>query len=143
SGKTRVITHRIVRLLERGVPAGAIAALTFTNKAAGEMRERVARMLGKRGDAAARALTTSTFHAFGLTVLTRERDAIGGAFTIFDQGDQTALVKQLLRAAAADRAYDAQAVIARISNAKNALAPEQQIVEREGDPYDEIAKIIY
>jgi DNA helicase-2/ATP-dependent DNA helicase PcrA len=143
SGKTRVITHRIVRLLERGVPAGAIAALTFTNKAAGEMRERVAHMLGKKGAAAARALTTSTFHAFGLMVLTRERDAVGGAFTIFDQGDQTSLVKQLLRAAGADRAYDAQAVLARISNVKNALAPEQALPEREGDEYDEITKVVY
>src|SRR5580704_16691443 len=99
SGKTRVITHRIVRLLERGIPAAAFIALTFTNKAAGEMRERVARMLGKREDAAARGLTIGTFHAFGLTVLGGERDAAGGVFAIFDQGDQTSLIKQLLRAA--------------------------------------------
>ncbi len=157
SGKTRVITHRIVRLLERGVPPSAIVALTFTNKAAGEMRDRVAAMLGKAGARAAKALAVSTFHSFGLHVLGRERDAIGGAFTIFDQGDTTSLVKQLLRAAGADRSFDAQAVLARISNAKNAfLSAEavdgassaspgrgQQLEARDGDAYDEITQAIY
>jgi DNA helicase-2/ATP-dependent DNA helicase PcrA len=145
SGKTRVITHRIVRLLETGTPARAIVALTFTNKAAGEMRERVARMLGgRRGSssrAAASGLTVATFHAFGLTVLGQERSALGGAFTIFDQGDQTSLVKQLLRAAGADRAYDAQAVLARISNAKNAFLSAEQMPD--ADAYDEITKAIF
>jgi DNA helicase-2/ATP-dependent DNA helicase PcrA len=138
SGKTRVITQRIARLVQGGVPATAIAALTFTNKAAGEMRERVAALVGS---AAARGLTVSTFHAFGLTVLERERDAVGGRFTIFDQGDQTSLVKQLLRAAGADRAYDAQAVLARISSAKNAfLAPEEL---PDHDAYDEITREVF
>jgi superfamily I DNA/RNA helicase len=143
SGKTRVITHRIARLVERGIPAGAIAALTFTNKAAGEMRERVARMLGTRREAAARALTIATFHAFGLTVLAREREAIGGTFTIFDEGDRLSLVKQLLRTACADRAYDAPAVLARISNAKNAFLTADRMLQRTGDAYDEIAKQVY
>ena len=143
SGKTRVITHRIVRLLERGVPAAAVVALTFTNKAAAEMRERVVRMLGKKAGATARALTVSTFHSFGLSVLQRERAALGGTFTIFDQGDQTSLVKQLLRAAGADRSYDAQAVIARISNAKNAFQSAEDMPDRDGDEYDAIAREIY
>ncbi|MCL2447492.1 MAG: UvrD-helicase domain-containing protein, partial [Polyangiaceae bacterium] len=128
SGKTRVITHRIVRLIHHGVPPGAIVALTFTNKAAAEMRERVAAMLGGRAGGAARGsaggaagLTVSTFHSFGLNVLGREREALGGRFTIFDQGDQTSLVKHLLRETGADRAFDAHAVLARISNAKNAF----------------------
>ena len=141
SGKTRVITHRIVRLMERGVPPAAIVAITFTNKAAGEMRQRVDGMLG--GKAASRALTVSTFHSFGLGVLQREKTALGGTFTIFDQGDQSSLVKQLLRQAGADRSFDAQAVIARISNAKNAFLAAGQLPEREGDAYDEITKEIY
>jgi DNA helicase-2/ATP-dependent DNA helicase PcrA len=148
SGKTRVITHRIARLVERGVPPRAIVALTFTNKAAGEMRERVSSVMGgekKKGRGSdARSLTVSTFHSFGLEVLGREREAVGGRFTIFDQGDQVSLVKQLLRDAGADRAYDAAAVLARISNAKNALLPPGEVPEgREGDAYDEITQVVY
>jgi DNA helicase-2/ATP-dependent DNA helicase PcrA len=158
SGKTRVITNRIVHLIGRGVPAGAIVALTFTNKAAAEMRDRVASMLGARAAPRAKAavgakgtrgtraagdgreLTVCTFHALGLTVLDRERDAVGGRFTIFDQGDQIALVKRLLRAAGADKAYDTQAVLARISNAKNGFVSEADLPE--DDAYDEITKIV-
>jgi superfamily I DNA/RNA helicase len=148
SGKTRVITHRIARLVKRGVPANAIVALTFTNKAAAEMRARVTRILGgerrssPQGGATA-ALTVSTFHSFGLAVLGQERNAIGGRFTIFDQGDQSSLVKQLLRAAGADRAYDVQAVLARISNAKNAFLAPEELPTREGDAYDEVVKTIF
>jgi superfamily I DNA/RNA helicase len=157
SGKTRVITHRIARLVERGVPPRAIVALTFTNKAAGEMRERVASVMGGErataqagarkgrsgGGTDARSLTVSTFHSFGLNVLGLEREAVGGRFTIFDQGDQTALVKQLLRDAGADRSYDAAAVLARISNAKNAFQSVDELPQREGDAYDEITKVVY
>ena len=151
SGKTRVITHRIVRLVEQGVPPAAIVALTFTNKAAAEMRERVTKMMGRGvAEASSRAvgrlgpgLTVSTFHAFGLAVLGREREAIGGRFAIFDQGDQTSLVKQLMREAGADRSFDAQAVLARISNAKNAFLDESALPLREGDEYDEITKVIF
>ena len=143
SGKTRVITHRIARLVERGIPPAAIVALTFTNKAAGEMGDRVARMLGTRAETSAQALTIGTFHAFGLMVLARERSAIGGPFAIFDQGDQLSLVKHLLRAAGAERAYDAQAVLSRISNAKNAFLPAERMPERTGDAYDAIAKQLY
>jgi DNA helicase-2/ATP-dependent DNA helicase PcrA len=82
-----------------------------------------------------------------LRVLEREQDALGGPFTIFDQGDQIALVKQLLRAAGADRSYDAQAVLARISQAKNALLPPNPdgnaLATREGDAYGEIAQLLY
>src|ERR1700760_3620491 len=145
SGKTRVITNRIARLVERGVPARAIVALTFTNKAAGEMRERVAHTMrdggGKGADA--RGLTVPPFPSFGLNVLGREREAVGGRFTIFDQGDQTALVKQLLRDAGADRSYDAAAVLTRISNAKNAFESADEMRVREGDAYDEITKVVY
>ncbi len=158
SGKTRVITHRIARLVERGVPPRAIVALTFTNKAAGEMRERVGSLLtrearaggesserrkGRPRGADTRGPTVSTFHSFGLDVLGREREAVGGRFTIFDQGDQTALVKQLLRDAGADRSYDAAAVLSRISNAKNAFLAADDLPEREGDDYDEITKVVY
>jgi DNA helicase-2/ATP-dependent DNA helicase PcrA len=140
SGKTRVITQRIARLVERGVPAKAILALTFTNKAAGEMAERVAKALGKRGAGGA---TISTFHSFGLLVLGKERKAIGGAFTIFDQGDSLALIKEILGRVDAGRRFDAAAVAARISNAKNAFQSPDDLAAREGDEYDEMAQLVY
>ncbi len=143
SGKTRVITQRIARLLERGVPAHAIVALTFTNKAAGEMRERVAHVLGPKGKGNAKALTISTFHSFGLQVLTKERAAMGGAFTIFDQGDVLGTVKEVLRNLKADKSFDATAILARISNAKNAFMKAEDLPDSGVDEYDEITKLVY
>ncbi len=146
SGKTRVITHRIARLIERGVPAKAILALTFTNKAAGEMAERVHHVMKERGNkGSAKGITICTFHAFGLQVLSRERKALGGTFTIFDQGDQLACVKDILQRVErdGDRNFDASAILARISNAKNAFMTPEDYREREGDEYDDITKVVY
>jgi superfamily I DNA/RNA helicase len=150
SGKTRVITQRIVRLLERGVPASAILALTFTNKAAGEMRHRVASLRqGQKPKGARRAspldptdVTVTTFHSFGLGLLTRERAAAGGAFTIFDQGDSISTVKEILRTLDAGKRFDAAAIVARVSAAKNALLPDGDLPAREGDEYDEITRLV-
>ena len=146
SGKTRVITHRIARLMERGVPAHMICALTFTNKAAGEMAERVAHIVKEQrlgGKDGARGLVISTFHSFGLMVLGRERKSLGGTFTIFDQGDCLAAVKDILSRTDAGRRLDASAILARISNAKNAFIPPEKFEPREGDEYDEMTKIAY
>ncbi len=151
SGKTRVVTHRIARLLDRGVPASAILALTFTNKAAGEMSGRVAALLRARSPRATRAgrangssaVSITTFHSFGLGVLTRERAAAGGAFTIFDQGDSLAAIKEILRTVDAGKRFDASAVLARISNAKNAFLEPEELPAREGDAYDEITRMVY
>jgi DNA helicase-2/ATP-dependent DNA helicase PcrA len=142
SGKTRVITERVANLLSKGVPARAILALTFTNKAAAEMRDRIGDLLREEGSReAARDLTISTFHSFGLSVLARERAAIGGAFTVFDQGDAIAAVKEALRAVGADRKYDVAAVLSRISLAKNAFLEPHELPE--DDAYDEITRIVY
>jgi superfamily I DNA/RNA helicase len=146
SGKTRVITQRIVRLLERGIPASAIVALTFTNKAAGEMAERVHLLLkethgGKT--AAAKGLTISTFHSFGLQVLTQEKKKEGSVFTIFDQGDQVGAVKEVLRGIDAGKRFDVAAICARISNAKNAFLSPEELEDDGMDPYAEITKIVY
>jgi ATP-dependent DNA helicase Rep len=143
SGKTRVITHRIARLIERGVPPRAIVALTFTNKAAAEMSERIAKVLGGDRRTAAKELTISTFHSFGLGVLTRERAAAGGTFTIFDQGDCIGAIKEILSRIDAGKRFDASNVMTRISNAKNAFMRTEDLPEREGDAYDEITKIVF
>ena len=142
SGKTRVITQRIVRLLERGVPASTIVALTFTNKAAGEMGERVAKLLaGRKG--ASKGLTISTFHSFGLHVLTRERRAQNAAFTIFDQGDALGTVKEVLRQIDAGKRFDVPAILSRISNAKNAFLSPEELPDDGIDAYAEITKLVY
>ncbi|MBX3209578.1 MAG: UvrD-helicase domain-containing protein [Labilithrix sp.] len=146
SGKTRVITHRIARLLERGVPAHMICALTFTNKAAGEMAERVHHIVKEQrlgGKDGAKGIVISTFHSFGLMVLGRERKSLGGTFTIFDQGDCVGAVKDILSRIHANKAVDSAAVLARISNAKNAFLSPDELEVREGDEYDEITKVVY
>ncbi len=97
SGKTRVIAHRVVHLIDEGVPARAILAVTFTNKAAAEMRERIIKLAGPRERT--RGLTVSTFHAFGVRVIREQHERLGlpAKFAILDGGDQAALVKRLLR----------------------------------------------
>jgi superfamily I DNA/RNA helicase len=144
SGKTRVITQRIGRLVEKGIPAKAILAMTFTNKAAGEMAERAHAVMHERGNGgSAKALTVSTFHSFGLSVLTREQKAHGGAFTIFDQGDVLSCVKEILSRERIGKNLDAAAICGRISNAKNAFLQPEDLPDDGKDEYDEITKIVY
>ncbi len=92
SGKTRVITYRIAYLIERGISPWNILAVTFTNKAAGEMRERVDRLVGSKG----RSVWISTFHSFAARLLREEIDKIGGSrhFIIYDEVDQLNLIKE-------------------------------------------------
>jgi DNA helicase-2/ATP-dependent DNA helicase PcrA len=142
SGKTRVVTMRIARLLERGVLARSILAMTFTNKAAGEMRERVIRMVGEKlgGE-----LAVSTFHSFGMRIVAAEARAMGlrnGEFTIFDQSDCAGAVREILRTVRGGRRYDVSAILARISHFKNLLTDDEEPFEREGDDYDEITKVV-
>jgi DNA helicase-2/ATP-dependent DNA helicase PcrA len=120
SGKTRVITYRIAHLMKRGVSPRHILAVTFTNKAAAEMRERVAALVGTRG---AEGLTVSTFHAFGLRVLQKDIHRLGypRRFAVLDASDQSALVKRCLREMNdADRRFDVRRIVALISRAKMA-----------------------
>jgi DNA helicase-2/ATP-dependent DNA helicase PcrA len=145
SGKTGVVTKRIARLLERGVHANAILAMTFTNKAAQEMQERVARLAGAR---ACKGLTVCTFHRFGLDVLSREARSLGlrgGRFAIYDRGDCSAVLRDVLRRTTTGKNFDLGAVLNRISLAKNAfLDPESYAASiNEEDPYDEITALAY
>jgi len=95
SGKTRVITYRIARMLEKGIPQSAILALTFTNKAAREMESRVKEITGKK----LQSLTVSTFHAFGAKFLREEIEILGYRknFSIYDSTDKIELIKESLR----------------------------------------------
>ena len=142
SGKTRVITHRIVRLLEKKVPGEAILAVTFTNKAATEMRERVVAMAGRRAE----AVTLGTFHAFGAQVLREHAQKLGWPkrFAIADGGDQVSLVRRAMRERRIDdRAFDAYKVLAGVSRAKNrGVAPEVK-PEGQGDDYDVICAEVF
>jgi hypothetical protein len=104
SGKTRVITHRIARMLERGIPAHSIAALTFTNKAAGEMRDRLALL------APGQQVWSGTFHRFCSRLLRAYASLVGLSenFTIYDTSDSRKLLKQAIEAAEVDlRHYNA------------------------------------
>jgi DNA helicase-2/ATP-dependent DNA helicase PcrA len=137
SGKTRVITFRIANLLALGIPPGAICAVTFTNKAAEEMRERVAGLVNDR--ATARKLTIGTFHALGLQILRSERKALGlpRGFVIYDQSDQLGAVREAMRAQRdGDRRYDVKALLTRISLAKNGFVGPEAYVPNPADDYD-------
>lgn len=121
SGKTRVITHRIAWLVtEVGIDPSAIVAVTFTNKAAGEMKERVEQLLGMRPLPA----FVGTFHRFSLVLLRRWGDRVGvrSGFAIFDSDDQVALVKKALaEEQMAESSFRPRAVLGSISAAKNRL----------------------
>jgi ATP-dependent DNA helicase Rep len=124
SGKTRVITHKIAHLIEkRALPARSIIAVTFTNKAAREMRERVSRLLQ---GGASRGLVVSTFHTLGMRMLRREAGTLGykPGFSIFDSQDSLHLVDELLRSRPAP--FPADSLRNQISSWKNELVlPEQ------------------
>ena len=92
SGKTRVITYRIAHMLDTGIPQSQILALTFTNKAAREMEERIKDLTGKK----LQNLTVSTFHAFGVKILRQEITALGWRenFSIYDETDRNTLIKE-------------------------------------------------
>ncbi|WP_309067232.1 UvrD-helicase domain-containing protein, partial [Microbacterium sp.] len=121
SGKTRVLTHRIASLLRtREAWPSQILAITFTNKAAGEMRERVEQLVGD----SARGMWISTFHSACVRILRREADQFGftKAFTIYDSGDSRALIKRLVKEHEADAlGLTPAAVQSKISKLKNEL----------------------
>jgi DNA helicase-2/ATP-dependent DNA helicase PcrA len=133
SGKTRVLTARVARLIERGVPPEAILAFTFTNRAAREMKERISRVAGEAG----RGLWVGTFHATGVRILRREAPALGipAAFAIYDREDQeVALREALARLGAAEDGAKAGALLARISDAKNALVTPEEMARLAASP---------
>ena len=125
SGKTRVLTYRAAYLLEKGVPPWAILAITFTNKAAREMRERINRLAGEAAD----DMWVMTFHALSARILRRDIEKLGykREFSIYDDDDQMTLIKRILKKLdISDKSYPPRAVRSVISDAKNhMLSPEE------------------
>ena len=126
-----MLTHRVAHLIRaHGVKPNEILAITFTNKAAGEMRERLERMLGRT----ARAIWILTFHAACGRILRREAERLGyrSSFTIYDQADQVRVVKACLEELERDpKRFTPRGIHAQISNAKNQLiSPEEYAIAR-------------
>jgi DNA helicase II / ATP-dependent DNA helicase PcrA len=124
SGKTRVLTHRIAYLVEHDTPPFRIMAVTFTNKAAREMRERVERLLG----GTLGGLTIGTFHSIGARFLRREAQylAVTNDFVIFDDSDQIAVMKRAMeKLNVDDKQYRPQTLLGAVSKAKNELIQPQ------------------
>lgn len=126
SGKTRVLTHRIARLLSSGIPPRSILALTFTNRAAQEMRQRVLELLGLESEP---ALKLSTFHALGAWFLRQHGEACGRSqrFSIYDTSDQTAVIRALLEEMGTGMgAAEAKKMMRSIGQAKNMGLPASE-----------------
>jgi DNA helicase-2/ATP-dependent DNA helicase PcrA len=143
SGKTRVLTYRVAHLLNAcGVKPNEILAITFTNKAAGEMRERLEDLLGP----VARAIWILTFHAACGRILRREAERLGyrSNFTIYDQADQVRLTKACLEELERDpKRFVPRGIHAQISAAKNQLVTPAEYAERVASFYDQTVAEVY
>ncbi len=143
SGKTRVLTHRIAYLIEeKEVNPWNILAITFTNKAAKEMKERVNAILASGGE----DVWVSTFHSMCVRILRRDVDFIGynRNFTIIDSSEQLTLMKRILKELNIDpKKYDPRSILGTISQAKNSLQTPQDFTKMQGSYYEEIAAKCY
>ena len=143
SGKTRVLAHRVAYLVATGTKPWQIVAVTFTNKAANEMRERIAGLIGEE---AAREATIGTFHAICARILRRDGERIGltRSFNIYDRADQVAVVKGVLRALDLDEKRFAPAgMLAWIGQRKDELADVATAKRQAANYYDETAARVY
>ena len=143
SGKTRVITHRIAYLVETcGISPRRIAAVTFTNKAAREMRQRLSGLLGQRAE----HLTAATFHSFCAMVLRRDGERIGldRDFAIYDDADQVALLKRAMTETGVDpKNFGVRAIQSAISGAKSQLLDSFGYGEKRESYFDEIVHRVF
>src|SRR5438270_3390445 len=143
SGKTRVLTYRVAHLISAcGVKPNEILAITFTNKAAGEMRTRLENLLGDT----ARRIWILTFHAACGRILRREAPRLGyrSNFTIYDQADQVRLVKACLEELERDpKRFVPRGIPAQISNAKNQLIGPAEYASRVASFYDQTVADVY
>ena len=132
SGKTRVLTHRIAYLIEeKGVNPWNIMAITFTNKAAAEMRERVDQIVGFGSE----SIWVSTFHSSCVRILRRHIDRLGydTSFTIYDTDDQRTLMKQIFKRLQVDtKQFKERSVLGRISSLKNEMIRPDEALQTQG-----------
>ncbi|MFT5685533.1 MAG: DNA helicase-2/ATP-dependent DNA helicase PcrA, partial [Myxococcota bacterium] len=137
SGKTRVLTHRIAHMLQNGVRPWNILAVTFTNKAASEMKARVAALVGEGAD----KILVTTFHSACVRFLRRDIAALGyrTSFTIFDTDDQIRLIKSILKDMGLDpKARPPRAFLSHIESAKNSMKPPDPTAANRGDHAEQI-----
>ncbi len=144
SGKTRVLTTRVAHLIEsHGVPPDRIFAVTFTNKAAGEMKERIGRLLGRDPS----GLWIGTFHSLGARLLRREAELLGFTrqYTIYDEDDRLSFIRRLMEQRGhSTRAFAPRAVQAIISAAKNRMTPPSEVAAgATWDPLVRVAADVY
>ncbi|MGF9711220.1 DNA helicase PcrA [Paenibacillus naphthalenovorans] len=143
SGKTRVLTHRIAYLIAtRKAAPWSILAITFTNKAAREMQERVSALVGPQGQ----DIWVSTFHSMCVRILRKDISRIGftSNFTILDSGDQLSVIKNCMKELNIDsKKFEPKAVQAVIGNAKNELITPEKFEQRIGDYFDGIVAKVY
>ena len=143
SGKTRVLTYRIANLIEnKGVAPWEILAITFTNKAAAEMRERLAGLVGPRS----RGMWVSTFHSMCVRILRADAERLGFTrnFTIYDTDDQKRLYKEIMAELDIDpKRFPVNALMNRISSAKNELVVPGDFEKQASDPVGKVAARVY
>ncbi len=142
SGKTRVLTYRTAHLLARSARPDSILALTFTNKAAGEMKERIASLIGVQS----RGIWMGTFHSMFARILRFECEQVGYQrnFTIYDKDDSLSVVKGVMNdLKIPQQQYSPQAILSRISSAKNQLVSPKEYAEKAFDPLTERAASVY
>src|SRR5262245_17451284 len=143
SGKTRVLTTRIAHLVEHhGVDPKHILAVTFTNKAAGEMRERIGRLLGEEPV----GMWCGTFHSVGARMLRSAAHLVGRtpSFTIYDEDDALSVVKRIMeRLRISARDHSPRAILDSISDAKNALVPVSEYEALAHDPHSRAVAPVY
>lgn len=142
SGKTRVITHRIARLIQDGVYPSRILAVTFTNKAAREMRERVASLVGDR----ANSMWIGTFHSLCARLLRIEGKNIGidPNFIIYDDSDQLSLIREIFKVKNIDdKSIQARSILSEISSAKEKLLTPEKYAEKATGFFERIAADVY
>jgi DNA helicase-2/ATP-dependent DNA helicase PcrA len=143
SGKTRVLTHRIAYLLATGVARpGEILAITFTNKAASEMRERVEKLVGR----SARAMWVTTFHSACARMLRADAERLGysRSFTIYDESDSLRMIKRCMTELGIDpKRYPPRSIRSQISGAKNKLVVAAAYAQAQGSVFEETAADVY